>query len=127
MKRGFYAKLAFTGIRKNKRLYVPYILTCIGMVMMFYIVAFLSYSPVLTGIPGGDTLQMILSLGTGVVGVFALIFLFYTNSFLMRRRKKEFLPVVPYQRFFSTDLLFGKERSHLHEAGCTMHAVRYQI
>ncbi len=90
MKRGFYAKLAFTGIRKNKRLYVPYILTCIGMVMMFYIVAFLSYSPVLTGIPGGDTLQMILSLGTGVVGVFALIFLFYTNSFLMRRRKKEF-------------------------------------
>ena len=90
MKRGFYAKLAFTGIRKNKRLYVPYILTCIGMVMMFYIVAFLSCSPVLTGIPGGDTLQMILSLGTGVVGVFALIFLFYTNSFLMRRRKKEF-------------------------------------
>lgn len=90
MKRGFYAKLAFTGIRKNKRLYVPYILTCIGMVMMFYIVAFLSYSPVLTGIPGGDTLQMILSLGTGVVGVFALIFLFYTNSFLMCRRKKEF-------------------------------------
>ena len=90
MKRGFYAKLAFTGIRKNKRLYVPYILTCIGMVMMFYIVAFLSYSPDLTGIPGGDTLQMILSLGTGVVGVFALIFLFYTNSFLMRRRKKEF-------------------------------------
>ena len=90
MKRGFYAKLAFTGIRKNKRLYVPYILTCIGMVMMFYIVAFLSYSPVLTGIPGGDTLQMILSLGTGVVGVFALIFLFYTNSFLIRRRKKEF-------------------------------------
>ena len=52
MKKGFYAKLAFTGIRKNKRLYTPYILTCIGMVMMFYIVAFLSGSAVLEGIRG---------------------------------------------------------------------------
>lgn len=90
MKKGFYAKLAFTGIRKNKRLYMPYILTCIGMVMMFYIVAFLSDSSVLTGIKGGDIMQSMLSLGTGVIGVFALIFLFYTNSFLMRRRKREF-------------------------------------
>lgn len=90
MKKGFYAKLAFTGIRKNKRLYTPYILTCIGMVMMFYIVAFLSDSSVLTGIKGGDIMQSMLSLGTGVIGVFALIFLFYTNSFLMRRRKREF-------------------------------------
>lgn len=90
MKKGFYAKLAFTGIRKNRRLYIPYILTCIGMVMMFYIVAFLSDSSVLTGIKGGDVMQSMLSLGTGVIGVFALIFLFYTNSFLMRRRKREF-------------------------------------
>lgn len=90
MKKGFYAKLAFTGIRKNRRLYIPYILTCIGMVMMFYIVAFLSDSSVLTGIKGGDIMQSMLSLGTGVIGVFALIFLFYTNSFLMRRRKREF-------------------------------------
>lgn len=90
MKKGFYAKLAFTGIRKNKRLYTPYILTCIGMVMMFYIVAFLSGSAVLEGIRGGATMQSILSLGSGVIGVFALIFLFYTNSFLMRRRKREF-------------------------------------
>ena len=81
MKKGFYAKLAFTGIRKNRRLYIPYILTCIGMVMMFYIVAFLSDSSVLTGIKGGDIMQSMLSLGTGVIGVFALIFLFYTNSF----------------------------------------------
>ena len=76
MKKGFYAKLAFTGIRKNRRLYIPYILTCIGMVMMFYIVAFLSDSSVLTGIKGGDIMQSMLSLGTGVIGVFALIFLF---------------------------------------------------
>lgn len=35
MSRSFYVKLAWTGIRKNKRLYLPYILTCVGMVMMY--------------------------------------------------------------------------------------------
>ena len=90
MKTGFYPRLAWTGMRQNKRLYLPYILTCIGMVMMFYIVNFLSTSPVLKSLPGGDTMQSMLSLGRGVIGVFALLFLFYTNSFLIRRRKKEF-------------------------------------
>ena len=90
MKKGFYSKLAWTGIRKNKKLNTPYILTCIGMVMMFYIVSFLSISDILNSMPGGDTMQMMLGFGCGVIGVFALIFLFYTNSFLVRRRKKEF-------------------------------------
>lgn len=90
MSRSFYVKLAWTGIRKNKRLYLPYILTCVGMVMMYYIVCFLSVSPILATLPGGDVVLWMLQLGTWVVGFFALIFLFYTNSFLMRRRKKEF-------------------------------------
>ena len=90
MSRSFYVKLAWTGIRKNKRLYLPYILTCVGMVMMYYIVCFLSVSPILATLPGGDDVLWMLQLGTWVVGFFALIFLFYTNSFLMRRRKKEF-------------------------------------
>lgn len=90
MKKGFYSKLAWTGIRKNKKLYTPYILTCTGMVMMFYIVAFLTNSDVFRSLPGGDTMQGILSLGYSVTGIFSLIFLFYTNSFLVRRRKKEF-------------------------------------
>ena len=90
MKKGFYLKLAWLGIRKNKKLYTPYLLTCIGMVMMFYIVSFLGSSNVLAGMAGGDTMQGTLSLGSGVIGVFSLIFLFYTHSFLIRRRKKEF-------------------------------------
>ena len=76
MRKGFYSKLAWTGIRKNKKLYTPYLLTCIGMVMMFYIVSFLSTSKVLKEIKGGDTMQHMLMLGCGVIGVFALIFWF---------------------------------------------------
>lgn len=90
MKRGFYEKLAFTGIKKNKKLYTPYILTCIGMVMMTYIISFLASSDTLRNMRGGTEIQGFLGLGFGVMSVFSLIFLFYTNSFLLRRRKKEF-------------------------------------
>lgn len=89
MKCGFYPKLAFDGIRKNKRLYIPYILTCIGMVVMYYIIVFLQGSASL--LPKGvRTVTMILNLGGWVIAVFSALFLFYTNSFLIRRRKKEF-------------------------------------
>ena len=85
-----YPRLAWTGITKNRKIYLPYILTCIGMVLMYYIVSFLSSNATVKSMPGGDEMQAILSEGCIVVAVFSLIFLFYTNSFLMRRRKKEF-------------------------------------
>ena len=90
MAKGFYPRLAMTGITKNRQMYLPYMLTCTGMVMMYYIVAFLSSCQGVAAMPGGDSMQLMLSLGCGVIGVFSLIFLFYTNSFLIRRRKKEF-------------------------------------
>lgn len=90
MKGMFYPKLAWMGIRKNSRLYVPYILASMGMVMMYYIVAFLSTSSALQAVPGGEVMQSMLELGMYVIVAFSLLFLFYTNSFLNRRRKKEF-------------------------------------
>ncbi|MDE6385456.1 MAG: FtsX-like permease family protein, partial [Eubacterium sp.] len=90
MKHYIYPRLAVNGIRKNKRLYIPYILTCVGMVMMFYIISFLSSSSTIGKLNGGSVLQSCLVFGCGVIGLFSLIFLFYTNSFLIRRRKKEF-------------------------------------
>ena len=89
MKVGFYPKLAWIGIKKNTQIYFPYILTCIGMVMMYYIVSFLRYSQNLSKLAGGDTVRSMMSTGTGVIAVFAAVFLFYTNSFLAKRRKKE--------------------------------------
>lgn len=90
MRANLYPKLAWDGIRKNKRFYLPYLLTCIGMVMMCYILRYLASMPSLNDMPGGSTMTMILELGFLVVTLFAVIFLFYTNSFLMRRRQKEF-------------------------------------
>lgn len=90
MKLLFYPRLAWTGIRKNRRLYLPYLLTCIGMVMMEYIICFLRDSKAVRGMRGAMMITGMMSFGSFVIAVFALIFLFYTNSFLMRRRKKEF-------------------------------------
>jgi putative ABC transport system permease protein len=91
MKRHIYSRLALTGMRKNKRLYLPYLCTSAGMVMMFFILAALADSEVIHTMPtGATTTGIILRLGMIVVGLFALIFLFYTNSLLIRRRNKEF-------------------------------------
>ena len=90
MKLDLYFKLAWTGINKNRKLYIPYILTCVGMIAMFYIIHAISYSPLLKEMSGGGSLGSILGLGKFVIAAFALIFLIYTNSFLIRRRYKEF-------------------------------------
>ncbi len=90
MKIGFYPKLAWDGIRKNKKIYLPYILTCIGMVMMSYIIHYLAAMPTLASMHGGRTMTQVLGFGFWIVALFAVIFLFYTNSFLMRRRQKEY-------------------------------------
>ena len=68
MKLGFYPRLALDGIRKNRRLYVPYLLTCVGMMMMFYIVYDLQESPAVAAMRGGEMLQTILGLGAWVIG-----------------------------------------------------------
>ena len=90
MKRGFYPRLAWSGMRKNSKLYLPYTLACIGMTAMFYILMHLADSPALKLIPSSASVTVTLSLGSFVMGVFSLLFLFYTNSFLVRRRFKEF-------------------------------------
>ncbi len=85
-----YIRMAWLGIQKNRRFYLPYLLTCIGMVMMYYIISFLSTSTTLLQVAGGDVMQTMLEFGQFIIGLFSLFFLFYTNSFLIRRRKKEF-------------------------------------
>ena len=68
-----YLHLAFDGIRRNRRLYIPYILTCIGMVMMHYILLFLYRDEGLNNLSGGATLRAIMQLGKGVISVFAAV------------------------------------------------------
>lgn len=85
----FYMKLALQNIKKNAQTYVPYILTCIGSVMMFDIILTLADNKEIAAMHGGSDMRTILGLGCYIIALFTAVFLFYTNSFLMKRRKKE--------------------------------------
>ena len=86
MRKGFFPRLALSGMRKNRSIYYPYIFTAVLTTAMMYIMG--SLQQITTDYSG--TLAFSLQLGIVVTSVFSVIFLFYTNSFLMRRRKKEF-------------------------------------
>ena len=90
MKRSFYPRLAIDGMRKNRRMYGPYLAMGVLMAAICYILSALSRSDALRTLPGGDNLCMIMALGNVVLLIFSIIFLFYTNSFLIRRRRREF-------------------------------------
>lgn len=88
--RKLYPRLAATNLKKNHKVYIPYLLACTVTVMMFCILMTLAMDPVLRTISGGSEVQLILWFGCIVVGVFSAIILFYTNSVLVKQRKREF-------------------------------------
>ena len=85
MNRSIYTKLAISNLKNNRKTYIPYVLTAILTVMMYYMMANLAANSPMNQ----EALQIILSLSVHVIEIFALIFLFYTNSFLIKRRKRE--------------------------------------
>ncbi len=84
-----YVRLAKTNMRNNRQLYVPYILSGLITVAMFYLMTFLSGNEGLAHARGAEMIGRILSFGVGIIGIFSYIFIFYTNSFISKRRKKE--------------------------------------
>lgn len=90
MNRMLYPKLAANNIKKNTKTYIPYIITCILTVAMYYIMESLSGNDGLKNIYGSEAVTTTLNLGSVITAIFAFIFLFYTNSFLTKNRKKEF-------------------------------------
>ena len=98
-----YAKLAKTNLSKNRQNILPYWLSCIGTVIMFYIMSTLSLSEGLKKMMGEATIQIVMQFGVYIIGLFAVIFLIYSNSFLAKRRKKE----------FGLFQILGMEKKHL--------------
>ena len=103
MSRAFYLNLAVDNLKKNARTIIPYILTSVLTTMMLYMVVSLANNPHLNEIVGGASIKQLLGFGTVIIEIFAFIFLFYTHSFLIKRRQKEFA-------LFS---ILGMEKKHL--------------
>lgn len=90
MSKFFYGRLAFSNLKKNGRLYMPYIVAAVGIGAMYYIMLAITGDDGIDEMMGAQELKIILGLGCVVITMFAVVLLFYTNSFLMKRRKKEF-------------------------------------
>lgn len=89
MRKGLFSRLAVVNIRKNKQIYVPYILACLFNVAMLYMMLFINHNAGMKTIRHSGDVLMITTMGVGVIVIFSFIFLLYSNSFLMKRRQKE--------------------------------------
>ena len=98
-----YARLAKTNLSKNHQNILPYLLSCIGTVVMFFIMDTLAQGSGFDSMIGKDTILTVMGMGTYIIGLFAVIFLIYSNSFLAKRRKKE----------FGLFQILGMEKKHL--------------
>lgn len=90
MSKFLYVKLAASNLAKNRQNILPYLFSCIGTVMMFFIMSSISVNEALRGMYGADYITSVTSFGVFIIGLFSVVFLIYSNSFLMKRRKKEF-------------------------------------
>ncbi len=90
MKRGFYVHFARDNIRKNRRLFLPFICTLAFMSAVFFLLNGLAYQPLWQNSFAGGSVVAMLQFGTVVMGLFSLIFLFYTHSMVIKQRKREF-------------------------------------
>ncbi len=87
----FYSKFALNNLVKNKRFILPYIFSAIFTIASFYILTSLSLGSNLDKLPQGiSATKQVLGFGVIVIAIFSAIFLFYTYSFLIKRRVREF-------------------------------------
>lgn len=87
--RKLYPRLALSGMRNNRRFFVPYLLALTGLSAAFYVMAALATDPGRNEMRGAEYVSMMMSIGMFVASVFIAVLVLYINSFLMKQRKKE--------------------------------------
>lgn len=109
MRKGMFLKLVFDNIKRNKGTYIPYMIMCIFCISMTYMMFFITQSPDLDqAVPSAEEVSIIIFLGIWIIVIFSVIFLMYSNGFLMKRRQKE---IGLYN-------ILGMEKSHISKMLC---------
>ena len=90
MKLGLFTRLAWSNIKKNHQLYVPHILAGTGLTAIFYVMTTLANDERLEKVKGGRSIPAIMGIGCAVVAILSVILVFFTNSFLMKQRTREY-------------------------------------
>ena len=106
--RNFYIRLAISNITKNKPVYCPFFLTNVLSVMVFFVMASIQKQEIIATLPGSYIFIQFLKIGVILTGLFAGVFLLYTNQLLIRQRKKE----------LGLYSIFGLEKKHITRILC---------
>lgn len=85
----FYLKLASTNLKNNHRGYLPFLISMLFLVAINTMTQVIVNNEGMRALPGGDSASSMFGLGHIVIMIFTVIFSFYTNSFLLKQRKKE--------------------------------------
>lgn len=88
-RRVFYPRLAMSNLLRNRRTYLPYLLACVVSIFTFYTMLSIKNNGALNGIRGESVVESFTTIGLVILAIFCSVLLFYTNSFLVKRRKKE--------------------------------------
>lgn len=89
MRNFLYFKLARSNLKKNRQIYFPYTLANILVVGMYYILKSIRSMMLKYETTQGSNSDMLLKFCTIVAVIMACIILFYVNSFVIQKRKKE--------------------------------------
>ncbi|MGC6769313.1 FtsX-like permease family protein [Enterococcus sp. LJL51] len=84
-----YMRLAYNNLKKNRTVYIPFVLATIFTVVLNIIMQVMLYNKGMDNLPQADSVKMMFGFGSIVIMIFSFVFTFYTHSFLIKRRKKE--------------------------------------
>ncbi len=87
-------RMVTTGMQKNKKTGIPYLIAGTLTVMIYYILISLANCPYIymdkkEAFYGAQTIAIMLDIASQIVAIFAIFFIFYANQFGMKSRKKE--------------------------------------
>ncbi len=86
---GLLPRMAVSNIRKNTTTYLPYIGVSTFAMFTYFVFDLILKNDIMYTLPKGGYTLMLVTIGFWLLGIIMVPFLYYTNSFLIKRRKKE--------------------------------------
>ncbi|RDY31166.1 ABC transporter permease [Lachnotalea glycerini] len=88
--KNLYRKLALTNMKKNKDMVLPYLIANTIIAGMYFLVVAMLNNKGLKDIPSSGSLVQCFQISNFIISIIAVIFMVYVNSFLIKKRLKEF-------------------------------------
>ncbi|MBO0562244.1 ABC transporter permease [Clostridium botulinum] len=85
-----FSSLAVNNVKKNFSNYIMYLISAVFSVMIFYIFCSIAFNDVIMKLADNKvTVKVAFKASAVIVALFSFVFIWYSNSFFLKRRKKE--------------------------------------